>query len=165
MKTPSVAPKSQDCHGPEKITIGNYSRNEAEEPPSRPLIIKNPEEEPPSTATGRYKLFRNVSDSSWKDWKWQFRNRITTIDQLSQLVALSIEEQAQITLVTKRYPLSITPYYLSLINPDDPDDPIRKQAIPSILEITMSSMGLEDPLGEKKTPWCPAWSTATRTGC
>jgi len=49
-----------------------------------------------------------------------------------------------------RYPLSVTPYYLSLINPDDPNDPIRKQAIPSILEITMGAMGVEDPLEEKR---------------
>jgi lysine 2,3-aminomutase len=155
VKTPSVATKSQVCHGPEKVAIVNYTRNEVEEPPSRPLIVNNPEEEPPSTATGRYKFFRNISDSSWKDWKWQFRNRITSIDQLSRLVPLSIEEQAQIKLVTERYPLSITPYYLSLINPDDPDDPIRKQAIPSIQEISMSSMGLEDPLGEKEDSVVP----------
>jgi lysine 2,3-aminomutase len=48
-----------------------------------------------------------------------------------------------------RYPLSVTPYYLSLINPDDPDDPIRKQAIPSPMEMTMGAMGREDPLDEK----------------
>jgi lysine 2,3-aminomutase len=48
-----------------------------------------------------------------------------------------------------RYPLSITPYYLSLINPDDPDDPIKKQVIPLILEITMGMMGREDPLDEE----------------
>jgi lysine 2,3-aminomutase len=58
-------------------------------------------------------------------------------------------------LVTERYPLSITPYYLSLINLDDPDDPIRKQAIPSIQEISMSAMGFEDPLGEKEDSVVP----------
>ena len=143
-----MAKKSQPSHGPEKVVTVNYTSNETEEPPSRPVIVKNLEEEPPSiTATGRYRLFGNVPESSWKDWKWQFRNRIVSIDQLNQLVRLSVEEQAQIRMVTQRYPLSITPYYLSLINPDDPDDPIRKQAIPSILEITMSAMGLEDPLG------------------
>ena len=54
-----------------------------------------------------------------------------------------------------RYPLSVTPYYLSLINLDDPDDPIRKQAIPSILEITMGSIGMEDPLAEKEDSVVP----------
>jgi lysine 2,3-aminomutase len=74
---------------------------------------------------------------------------------LSRLVPLSIEEKAQISLVTRRYPLAITPYYLSLINPDEIDDPIRKQAIPSILEITMGAVGLEDPLGEKEDSVVP----------
>jgi lysine 2,3-aminomutase len=54
-----------------------------------------------------------------------------------------------------RYPLSITPYYLSLINPDDPEDPIRKQAVPSILEMTMGTMGLEDPLAEREDSVVP----------
>jgi len=49
-----------------------------------------------------------------------------------------------------RYPLSVTPYYLSLINPDDTDDPIRKQAVPSALEMTMGTIGMEDPLAEKE---------------
>jgi len=54
-----------------------------------------------------------------------------------------------------RYPLSITPYYLSLIDPNDPDDPVRKQAIPSALEMTMGSTGLEDPLDEKRDTMVP----------
>jgi lysine 2,3-aminomutase len=156
VKTSSVAAKSQPSHAPEIVTTISYTLNEAEEPPSRPLSVKNIEEEPPSnTATGRHRLFGNVPESSWKDWKWQFRNRITSVDQLSRLVPLSNEEQAQIRMVVKRYPLSITPYYLSLINPDDPEDPIRKQAIPSIQEISMGAMGLEDPLGEREDSVVP----------
>jgi lysine 2,3-aminomutase len=54
-----------------------------------------------------------------------------------------------------RYPLSVTPYYLSLINPDDVDDPIRKQAIPSPMEMTMGAMGSEDPLGEREDTVVP----------
>ncbi|OGO31645.1 MAG: lysine 2,3-aminomutase [Chloroflexi bacterium RBG_16_56_11] len=128
-----------------------------EEPPGKRVVIhKVEEEEPPSSnATGRNRLFRHVPDTAWSDWKWHFRNRITTVDQLSRLVPLSTEEQAQIQLVTRRYPLSITPYYLSLIDPGDPDDPISKQAIPSIMELTMGSLGLEDPLGEKEDSVVP----------
>ncbi len=156
VKTSSVAPKSQPSHAPEKVTTVICNRSEAEEPPSSNLIVKNIEEEPPSTkATGRYRFFWNVTDSSWKDWKWQFRNRITSLGQLIKLIPLSVEEQAQIAAVVQRYPLSITPYYLSLINPDDPDDPIRKQAVPCIQEISMSSIGLEDPLAEKEDSVVP----------
>ena len=96
-----------------------------------------------------------MPDSLWNDWKWHFRNRITTVEQLAQFIPLSRAEQAQLRIVALRYPLSITPYYLSLINPADPDDPIRKQAIPSILEITMAAMGMEDPLAEKEDSVVP----------
>ncbi len=58
-------------------------------------------------------------------------------------------------MVTMRYPLSVTPYYLSLIDPADPDDPIRKQAVPSPMEMTMGSIGLEDPLDERKDTMVP----------
>ena len=157
MKTLSVADKRQTASQTERITVEKQVRVEVEEePPSSRFAPHNPEEEPPGrSTTGRVRYFGNVPDSSWNDWKWQFRNRITSVERLSQLVPLSADEQAQIRLVTRRYPLSITPYYLSLINPDDPDDPVRKQAIPSILEIAMSGMGFEDPLAEKEDSVVP----------
>ncbi len=157
MKTLSVADKRQTASKPERVTIENQVRVEVEEePPSSTFTTHNPEEEPPGkTTTGRVRFFGQVPDSSWNDWKWQFRNRITSIERLSQLMPLSTEEQAQIRLVIRRYPLSITPYYLSLINPDDPDDPVRKQAVPSILEIAMSAVGFEDPLAEKEDSVVP----------
>lgn len=121
-----------------------------EEPPGKPDALLNPDEEPPSqAATAKYSFFKHIPDSLWNDWKWQFRNRITTVGQLAKFIPLPTEEQARLSLVTMRYPLSITPYYLSLINRDNPADPIRKQAVPSILEITMGTMGLEDPLAEE----------------
>ncbi|MBI4283669.1 MAG: KamA family radical SAM protein [Chloroflexi bacterium] len=127
-----------------------------EEPPSKSEIISSLEEEPPSTtATNSDRLFGQIPKSAWNDWKWQFRNRITNVDQLSQFIPLSSEEQAQLRLVTMRFPLAITPYYLSLINSDDPDDPIRKQAVPSISEINLGTMGMEDPLAEKEDSAVP----------
>ena len=137
MKAPLVRLKSRFTHKSEKCYVESCNNSEAEEEP------------PSKTATNRHRFFGHITDNLWNDWKWQFRNRITNIEQLAQFIPLSAEEQAQLRLVTMRYPLSITPYYLSLINPHDPDDPIGKQAIPSILEMTMSSMGVEDPLNEK----------------
>jgi len=126
------------------------------EPPSTSRILKSLEEEPPGTAaTNRRRLFGDVPDSLWNNWKWHFRNRITTVEQLNEFLPLSVEEQAQLRWVTMRYPLSITPHYLSLIDPSDPDDPVRKQAVPSILEISMGKMGIEDPLAEKEDSAVP----------
>jgi lysine 2,3-aminomutase len=128
----------------------------ADEPPGKTGTLGDCAEEPPSrTATNRAKFFGHVPDSAWNDWRWHFRNRITTVDKLAGFIPLSSSEKAQIKLVTMKYPLSVTPYYLSLINTDDPEDPIRKQAIPSILEITMGMVGLEDPLDEMRDSVVP----------
>jgi lysine 2,3-aminomutase len=156
VKTSSVAAKNQLSHGPEKIVTLSYVAAEAEEPPSKSVILTGLEDEPPGRpATGKDRLFRNVPESSWKDWKWQFRNRIVSVDQLKQLLPLSSEEEAQIRTVTRRYPLSITPYYLSLIDPANPRDPVRMQSVPCIEEITQSAMGMEDPLSEKEDSVVP----------
>jgi lysine 2,3-aminomutase len=157
VKTLPVADKRQTARQPERVTNENKVAVEVEEePPSRPPTPHNPEEEPPGKiGTGRLKYFGHVPDSSWNDWKWQFRNRITSVERLGQLIPLSPGEVAQIKLVARRYPLSITPYYLSLIDPDDPDDPVRKQAVPSIQEIAMGGLGFEDPLAEKEDSVVP----------
>ena len=170
MKTASVKLKSQPVHESEKRCLESCNNNDSEEdppgkrsfsddleePPSRHNTFDVVEEETPSKiATTRYRFFGDVPTSLWNNWKWQFRNRITRIEQLAQFIPLSTEEQTQLKVVTMRYPLSVTPYYLSLINPDDPNDPIRKQAIPSTLEMIMGSVGLEDPLDEKKDTVVP----------
>jgi lysine 2,3-aminomutase len=157
VKTSLAKLKSQNVHESEECCLeGCNSSDPEEKPPGQCSISDNPEEEPPGKiATSRYRFFGHIPDSLWNDWKWQFRNRITRIEQLAQFIPLPAKEQAQLRLVTMRYPLSVTPYYLSLIDPDDPDDPIRKQAVPSPMEMTMGSMGLEDPLDEKKDTVVP----------
>ncbi len=157
MKTPSAKLKSQIGHETEECHFDISSNEELdEEPPGKLNISDELEEEPPGKSdTNRHRFFGNIPNDVWNDWKWQFRNRITSVEQLIQFITLSIEEQAQLRLVTMRYPLSITPYYLSLIDPDDRDDPISKQAIPSALEMTMGSLGVEDPLGEREDTMVP----------
>jgi len=157
VKIPSVRLKSQLGHESEKCYPENCSNDDAEEePPGKSSISDELEEEPPGkTTTTRYRFFGDIPGDVWNDWKWQFRNRVTCVEQLSQFIPLSAEEQAQLRLVTIRYPLSVTPHYLSLLNPDDPDDPIRKQAVPSPLEMTMASRGTEDPLNERKDTVVP----------
>jgi len=117
--------------------------------------LNTPEEPPGHHGIGRFRLFPDVSDKCWNDWKWHFPNRITSINRLSQYIRLSTEEQALLEQVIKRYPMVITPYYLSLINPDDPDDPVYLQSIPSVKEITLGCLGMEDPLGEKEDSVVP----------
>ncbi len=84
----------------------------------------------------------------WNDWKWQFANRITTTEQLKKILPLSDKDQQDIETCLGLFRMAITPYYASLIRPDDPFDPIRMQAVPSILETMPDANDLSDPLGE-----------------
>lgn len=133
------------------VANNEVSRSDEEEPPGCSSSINNEEDKPPSTiaAANRTRLFHNVSDENWNDWRWQFRNRILTVEQLAGYIPLSAKDQEQLSLVTTKFPISITPHYLCLINADDADDPIRKQAVPSFKELAFAGIGVEDPLEEK----------------
>lgn len=100
------------------------------------------------TTNNRKRFFPNVTDEEWNDWKWQVRNRIETVDQLKQHIDLTPEEEAGIRESLKTLRMAITPYYLSLIDTENPNCPIRKQAIPSSLELKKSEADLDDPLHE-----------------
>ena len=122
---------------------------------TEPGSFAAPEEPPGRPRTGRQRFFPAVTDADWNNWKWQFRHRITSVDQLSTFIPLSPEERARVELVTKRYPMAITPYYLSLIDPDNPLDPVRRQAVPAFEEVTLGCLGMEDPLGEREDSAVP----------
>ena len=96
----------------------------------------------------RKEFFPEVSDKDWNDWHWQVRNRIETLDELKKYIDLTQEEEDGIRESLKTLRMAITPYYLSLIDPDNPNDPIRKQSVPSALELQRSTADLEDPLHE-----------------
>jgi len=87
-------------------------------------------------------------EERWNDWKWQFRHRIKTTDQLKEILPLTEQEEKEINTCLGAFRMAITPYYASLIDPNDPNDPIRKQAVPSILETRVDENDLGDPLGE-----------------
>lgn len=93
-------------------------------------------------------LFPEISDDQWNDWKWQVRNRIETLDDLKKYVQLTPEEEKGVVKSLSNFRMAITPYYLSLINTEDSNCPIRKQCIPTEKETYISSADLEDPLGE-----------------
>ena len=121
----------------------------SEEPPSKGFIQSVEEEKPPGKgAAAKGRFFSAIDPRDWNNWHWQFKNRITSVEELAHYIPLSDKQQAQIRLVSLKYPLAITPYYLSLIDPCEPDDPIRQQAVPATQELTMAGNGMEDPLAE-----------------
>lgn len=96
----------------------------------------------------RKEIFGSVTDEQWNDWRWQLRNRIETLEELKKYVKLTPDEEEGVKETLKSLRMSITPYYLSLINPEDPNCPIRKQAISTSKELYKSAADLEDPLHE-----------------
>ncbi len=96
---------------------------------------------------------QNASLPKWKDWHWQLKHSIKDIDQVENLLGIKLEEteREKIVLTLEKFPLSITPYYLSLIKTDDfRNDPIFKQAFPSPEELNIDRRDMADPLAEEK---------------
>jgi len=80
------------------------------------------------------------------NWKKELKNSICTIDQLKDYVDLSRREERELKRIIQRHPMRITPYYMSLIDWDNPQDPIKKMAVPSSEEFNLE--GSYDTSGE-----------------
>lgn len=92
-----------------------------------------------------------ATEDQWNDYRWQIRNRFTRIEDVADILGLSGEETEQIKKVTGKYRFAISPYYLSVIDPDNPSCAIKKQSIPSIEEL--NDLGDLDPMDEEG--WTP----------
>jgi lysine 2,3-aminomutase len=84
----------------------------------------------------------------WNDWKWQLKNRVTTLEGLEKHLKLTPEERAGVILSGNKLSLAVTPHYFNLIEPENPDCPIRRQIIPHVGEGTISPAEMADPCGE-----------------
>ncbi|MHC1604418.1 MAG: KamA family radical SAM protein [Candidatus Methanofastidiosia archaeon] len=82
------------------------------------------------------------------DLKGKMENNVTTLEELEKYIAINSEEKRRLKKIIQMHPMSITRYYLSLIDPDDSSDPIRKIVVPSTLEF--SHTGSFDTSGEKE---------------
>ncbi|MFP4459559.1 MAG: lysine 2,3-aminomutase [Candidatus Zixiibacteriota bacterium] len=96
----------------------------------------------------RHEIFPDIDDKDWNDWKWQLSNRITEVEILGKYIHLTESEENGVRKCLQSLRMAITPYYLSLIDPENPDCPIRKQAIPTTNELVHSPEDLVDPLYE-----------------
>ncbi len=113
------------------------------------------EAEPQSGIIFPKKWLDAKENGDWDDWRWQFRNRIQDIESLKTLVCLSREEENAFKASGKNLPFAITPYYMSLLSPCNPHDPIRKTVIPRIEEFSTSQHEMVDPCGEDKNSPVP----------
>ncbi len=94
--------------------------------------------------------WQGVSEREWNDWRWQLRHRVTTLEQLKEILELTPEEVEGIQHSKGRLALAVTPYFVSLMDPVNPNCPIRRQAIPRIEEFHVSKSDMVDPCGEDK---------------
>ncbi len=97
----------------------------------------------------RSAAFADVPDEKWNDWRWQLSNRLNSVDDFSNVLKLTESEKKALSS-PGLFRVDVTPYYVSLIDPNDPDDPIRKQIIPTAGEIDSFTGQMEDSLAEDR---------------
>ncbi|MCM8771173.1 MAG: KamA family radical SAM protein [Candidatus Omnitrophica bacterium] len=95
-------------------------------------------------------LYKDVDPLDWEDWHWQLKNRIRTKEELSKVINLTPEEEEGLSQAKGRMAMSITPYWLTLIDPHDPNCPIRRQSIPTKYEFIISPHEMVDPCAEDR---------------
>lgn len=101
-------------------------------------------------------LFSNIDEALWNSWHWQVANRAKTVQELERCgLELTAAERAGLAATLGRLRMAVTPYYLSLIDLNDPYDPIRRQAIPTEKELYFAPYEDADPLAEDEFSPCP----------
>jgi lysine 2,3-aminomutase len=91
----------------------------------------------------------DVPDAQWDDWRWQLSNRVNALEEIEDVLELTDEERDGLS-APGRFRVDITPYFLSLIDPADPTDPIRRQVIPLGREQQAFTAMMEDSLAEDR---------------
>ena len=100
-------------------------------------------------------IYKKPAVKLWNDWHWQMKNRYRSAEELSSLIPISDDETAGINMCLKSFRMAVTPYYASLIDPADPDCPIKKQCVPSPDEACIMPYDMADPLNEEGTSPVP----------
>lgn len=100
-------------------------------------------------------LYKDVNPLEWEDWHWQLKHRIRSKDELSQVIKLTPEEEAGIKKASGRLSMAITPYWSTLMDPDDANCPLRRQAVPVAAEYVVSPHEMVDPCAEDRDSPAP----------
>jgi lysine 2,3-aminomutase len=95
-------------------------------------------------------FFPDTTRKEWNDWRWQIRNRICSYKQLGKILDLSACERQYLEIPRLKLPVAITPYYMSLLQNNDPDYPLRRTVVPTSHELLKMPGESDDPLGEEE---------------
>ncbi|HPC85727.1 MAG TPA: KamA family radical SAM protein [Smithellaceae bacterium] len=98
-----------------------------------------------------FSRFPGGSSRNWQDWRWQLRHRAASPAALARILERPRGNRQQMERIIRRYPMAITPYYLSLLEPDHENDPLSLQCIPDVREYSFSAGLANDPLGEDRS--------------
>ncbi|MGD9878057.1 MAG: lysine 2,3-aminomutase, partial [Desulfococcus sp.] len=167
--TPAIAERSSDRQAP------SFLEEADDEPPDSSEVLRHPQASstPPrgksaknglivrfpvsrTTATNpvsrmfRKRFFPKVSGKLWNDWHWQVAHRIRTAAELTRYIPLlSKDEEQALYQADIRLPLAVTPYYMSLVSPADPDQALRRTVVPVYQELIRTPGEADDPLCEE----------------
>ncbi|HEX7497095.1 MAG TPA: lysine 2,3-aminomutase [Candidatus Limnocylindrales bacterium] len=135
---PVAAPAQAPATRPDEVPFVNL-RDPARAigPDGRPAVSR------------RAAIWADVPDERWNDWHWQLSNRVNTVEEIGRVLNLTDDERGGLS-ATDKFRVDITPYFLSLIDPDDPLDPIRRQVIPTDCEQEAFTAMMEDSLAEDR---------------
>jgi lysine 2,3-aminomutase len=106
----------------------------------------------------RRKIGAEYDLSHWKDWKWHVRHTVRDLDSVERLldIRFAAKHKRDLQQTVAKFPLAVTPYYLSLIDPEDySTDPVFMQAVPDVRELDQSDCDMRDPLAEDKDSPAP----------
>jgi lysine 2,3-aminomutase len=115
--------------------------------PRDPARALGPDGKP--AVSRRAPIWADVPDERWNDWRWQLSNRLNTADEIGRVLNLTDDERAGLSAPDK-FRVDVTPYFLSLIDPDHPSDPIRRQVIPTACEHEAFTAMMGDSLAEDR---------------
>ena len=104
---------------------------------------------PSPIVSKRAPLYADVPDEKWNDWRWQLSHRLNSVEEIEKVFSLTDSERKALQS-SGLFRVDITPYFISLIDPDDPNDPIRKQIIPRSEEMQAFTAMMEDSLAEDR---------------
>ncbi|MEH2277015.1 MAG: KamA family radical SAM protein [Nostoc sp.] len=93
-------------------------------------------------------LGETYNQERWNDWRWQMRHRLTKLEHFQRLLRLSATEEQGLLIAPEKFAVAVTPYFASLLDPEDPLCPLRLQVIPREEELVASAADMVDPCGE-----------------
>ncbi|MBN2658884.1 MAG: KamA family radical SAM protein, partial [Spirochaetales bacterium] len=93
-------------------------------------------------------LYADVTGEEWNDWKWQLRHAVREVETLEKIIDLDDEEKNHLRDCLTQFRMAITPYYAALMDRENRDCPVRKQAVPALEELYNAPSDLNDPLHE-----------------